>query len=172
MVKCQFCQAIYVTNTIFCNECGNCLLDEENRDTDPLDIAAIGWVGGVTSHPRTVSSVQTYPRSSLLRLKIGDSQREVEIPLQKFINLGRIDPTENIFPEIDLSTDGDLAKSVSRRHASIFYQGETLLIEDQASINGTFINGTRLAPYFPEALNNGDVLQLGRLLIEITIQSL
>ncbi len=82
-----------------------------------------------------------------------------------------MDPNANIFPEIDLSHDGDLAKSVSRRHLSIYWQSGTIFIEDLGSINGTFVNGSRLAPYLPEKLNDGDMLQLGRLLVEVKIQS-
>jgi len=45
----------------------------------------------------------------------------------------------------------------------------TVVVEDLGSINGTFINGKRLAPYLPEMLNDGDSLQLGRLLIEVKL---
>ena len=43
------------------------------------------------------------------------------------------------------------------------------MVEDLGSINGTFINGKRLAPYLPEALHDGDQLQLGKLLIEVEL---
>lgn len=85
--------------------------------------------------------------------------------------MGRLDPASNVFPEIDLTPDDDLTKSVSRRHAAVFKQGGAIVVEDLASINGTFINGKRLAPYLPEALSDGDILQLGRLLIEVKIQN-
>jgi hypothetical protein len=49
----------------------------------------------------------------MLQLKIGSSQREVEIPLNKLISLGRIDPTANIFSEVDLSSEGELARNIS-----------------------------------------------------------
>ena len=171
MIKCQFCQTTHVINTIFCNECGYCLLDEENRETDRLEVTAIAWRGGPTSHPEALISGQQTARPTLIRLKIGDKKREVEFPFNKFIYLGRMDPALNIFPEIDLTHDGELAHSVSRRHAGIFSQSGTIIIEDLASRNGTFINGNRLVPYLPEALHNGDMLQLGQLLIEVYIQT-
>lgn len=171
MIKCHLCQTTHVTNTIFCDECGTYLLGEENRETDPLDVGAIGWVGG-PAQPCLGSILPQNGRPLLLYLKIGTNKREVEIPLDKFIGLGRIDPTANIFPEIDLSHDGDIAKSVSRRHVGIYWQHGTIFIEDMGSINGTFVNGNRLAPYLPEQLSDGDVLQLGRLLIEVKIQSI
>ncbi|MCK6627252.1 MAG: FHA domain-containing protein [Anaerolineae bacterium] len=171
MIKCHLCQTTHVANTIFCDECGTYLLGEENRETDPLDAGTINWVGG-TAYPYVGSPLVQNGRTLLLCLKIGDNKREVEIPLNKFISLGRMDPTANIFPEIDLTHDGDLAKSVSRRHLSIYWQNGTIFIEDLGSINGTFVNGCRLAPYLPERLNDGDLLQLGRLLIEVKFQSI
>ncbi|MBI1880366.1 MAG: FHA domain-containing protein [Chloroflexi bacterium] len=159
-----------MVNTIFCDECGHYLLGEENRETDPLDTQAIGWVGGPIKSPQVGTWFQPNGQPPIIYLKIGNGRREVKILLDKFISLGRIDPTANIFPEIDLSTDGDLAVSVSRRHAGIFYHSGTIVIEDQASANGTFVNGARLAPYLPEALNDGDLLQLGKLLIEVKIE--
>jgi pSer/pThr/pTyr-binding forkhead associated (FHA) protein len=171
MIKCHLCQTTHVANTIFCDECGTYLLGEENRETDPLDAGTINWVGGIT-YPYVDSPLVQNGRTLLLYLKIGENKREVEILLNKFISLGRMDPTANIFPEIDLTYDGDLAKSVSRRHLSIYWQNGTIFIEDLGSINGTFVNGCRLAPYLPEKLNDGDVLQLGRLLIEVKFQSI
>jgi pSer/pThr/pTyr-binding forkhead associated (FHA) protein len=59
---------------------------------------------------------------------------------------------------------------VSRRHARILKQGGMVVVEDMGSINGTFINGKRLDPYLPEVLNDGDILQLGKLKIEVKIR--
>lgn len=172
MIKCQFCQTTHVANTIFCNECGHYLLDQVNRETDPLDASGIGWVGGTIDSPQTALSVQNFSRPPIIHLKIGHEKREIKIFLDKFVSLGRVDPEANIFPVIDLSAEGALGKSVSRRHAGISFQSGTIIIEDQASINGTFVNGNRLAPYLPETLSDGDLLQLGRLLIEVRIEPL
>lgn len=170
MIECQFCNTYHVLNTIFCNECGNCLLGQEERETDPLDISSIGWVGGPIDYSQMITPLRQNGRIPLLRLIIGERKREVEIFLNKFISLGRIDPVANIYPEIDLSEEGNLAKSVSRRHVGIYNEHGNIVIEDQASINGTFVNGIRLAPYLPETLNDGDLLQLGWLMIKVSIQ--
>jgi pSer/pThr/pTyr-binding forkhead associated (FHA) protein len=170
MIECQFCQTSHVINTIFCGECGQYLLGETDRETVPLDTPEISWKGGTSHNYSIASSSPSDIKLLTLRLKMGLGKREVEIPLNKIINLGRLDPASNVFPEIDLTPDDDLTKSVSRRHAAIFKQGGAIVVEDLASINGTFINGKRLAPYLPEALRDGDILQLGRLLIEVKIQ--
>jgi pSer/pThr/pTyr-binding forkhead associated (FHA) protein len=102
-----------------------------------------------------------------VRLKIGEQAREVEASLSKAVHLGRLDPTSDVFPEVDLTNDNGLEKGVSRRHARILKREGTVVVEDLGSINGTFINGKRLAPYLPEVLNSNDQLQLGKLLIEV-----
>jgi pSer/pThr/pTyr-binding forkhead associated (FHA) protein len=100
-------------------------------------------------------------------LRIGVKKREVEIPLDKVIHLGRLSPALDVFPEIDLTDQGIFAASVSRRHARISKRGATVVIEDMDSGNGTYINGQRLSPYLPETLSDGDTLQLGQLPIEV-----
>ncbi|MFQ5575789.1 MAG: FHA domain-containing protein [Anaerolineae bacterium] len=169
MIKCPFCQTTHVDNTLFCSECGTYLLEDDKRGTDPLGTSEIGWVGDTTEDPNAPASFQgTGPLA--IRLKIGDRRREVEIPLNKAIHLGRLDPASDVFPEIDLTDDGGPEKGVSRRHARILKREGTVVIEDLGSINGTFINGKRLAPYLPETLSDGDSLQIGRLLIEVELR--
>jgi pSer/pThr/pTyr-binding forkhead associated (FHA) protein len=84
--------------------------------------------------------------------------------------LGRSDPKQSIFPEIDLIDDLAMECGVSREHAAIFGRGDDVMIEDLGSTNGTLLNGNRLDPYIPEVLNHGDQLQLGRLLIEVRLK--
>ena len=103
----------------------------------------------------------------------GDPGREVELPLtSRPIRLGRMDPNQSIYPEIDLTDQLALEAGVSRRHACIYRRGNDVAVEDLGSINGTLLNGKRLAPYIPEPLKDGDQLQLGKLLIEVCLKGL
>lgn len=52
---------------------------------------------------------------------------------------------------------------VSRRHASLTWDGSQVIIQDLGSANGTFVNDERLAT--PRALQNGDVVRLGKAVI-------
>ncbi len=168
MIKCPFCQTPHVDGTLFCSECGTYLLEDDKRGTDPLGTSEIGWVGDSVEEPDAPAPFQgTGPLT--IRLKIGEKKRMVEIPLNKAVHLGRLDPASDVFPEIDLTNDGGLEKGVSRRHARILKREGTVVIEDLGSINGTFINGKRLAPYLPETLTDGDNLQIGRLLINVEL---
>ncbi len=92
--------------------------------------------------------------------------RELQITLIKPIRLGRVDPREGVYPEIDLT---DAKKhGVSREHACIYRRGHAVEVEDLGSVNGTLLNGSRLAPYKPASLHDGDQLQLGNLLVEVS----
>ena len=94
---------------------------------------------------------------------------DLELPsfyLEKDENLvGRRDPMSNIFPEIDLSKFDPQTK-ISRRHARIWREGTSFMVEDLGSSNGTIllpvVNETvRLLPHQPHVLTNGDKLKVG-----------
>jgi pSer/pThr/pTyr-binding forkhead associated (FHA) protein len=171
MIQCPFCHTAHVYNTIFCNECGAYLLEDENSATDSLDTDELGWVGDATSASRAASPSQPGAEPLAVRLKIGAGKREVEMPLGKAIHMGRMDPALAVLPEIDLTNDDIMDKSISRRHARIVKEGSQVVVEDLGSINGTFINGKRLVSYLPKPLSDGDTLQLGKLLIKVQILS-
>jgi pSer/pThr/pTyr-binding forkhead associated (FHA) protein len=56
-------------------------------------------------------------------------------------------------------------KSVSRRHAHVRVEGETAVIEDLGSRNGTFVNAERVEQ--PRRLRIGDSIQLGATVLEL-----
>ena len=95
------------------------------------------------------------------------TRRELEFRLAKPIRLGRIDPAQDIYPEVDLTVDQGFELGVSREHACMFRRGSAIEVEDLASTNGTLLNGERLSPYLPVTLKDGDQLQLGMLLIQV-----
>lgn len=86
--------------------------------------------------------------------------------LQKEENLvGRRDPMSNIFPEVDLSKYDPQTK-ISRRHARIWREGGSFMVEDLGSSNGTTIATTtndsvRLMPRRPHVLTSGDKIRIG-----------
>jgi pSer/pThr/pTyr-binding forkhead associated (FHA) protein len=170
MVKCQFCQTLHVDNTIFCSECGHYLLETKSRETDPLETADMSWQNLPIVEVDPTSALQRGSESLAIRLRIGPDKRELEMPLNVITHLGRVDAAASVFPEVDLSGFSDSSYGVSRRHARIMKQSGMVVVEDMGSINGTYVNGKRLDPYLPETLNDGDILHLGKLQIEIQIQ--
>jgi len=171
VVRCRICQTNYVTNTIYCAECGAYLLEPEELETEPMELAQINWMGKTRTAPiGNVDLPRTGPLS--IRLIIGKDarRRELEVLLVRAVRLGRSDPAQNIFPEVDLTDDLAMEKGVSREHAAIFSRGSVIMVEDLGSTNGTLLNGNRLDPYMPEAIQHADQLQLGQLLIEVRLR--
>lgn len=56
-------------------------------------------------------------------------------------------------------------KAISRRHAALRVEGETAVIEDLGSRNGTFVNAERVES--PQRLRVGDRIQLGATELEL-----
>jgi len=58
--------------------------------------------------------------------------------------------------------------SISGTHARLsVHSDDEIYIEDLGSANGTFVNGRRLAPQTPTAIEQGDELKCGTLLIRV-----
>ena len=79
--------------------------------------------------------------------------------------VGRRDPMSNIFPEVDLSKYDPQTK-ISRRHARIWRDGNSYLIEDLGSSNGTILlaganDSLRIIPHKPHVLVSGDKIRIG-----------
>jgi len=160
MIKCPFCNAVYPENTLFCQECGSYLAGANGQGTDPL----IG---------QTVAEVNPTAGDSagFMTLTLAfDSGGRIELPLSKEIVLGRLDAGRAVFPDIDLTNEQGMEMGVSRRHARIVRRGNQVLIEDLSSLNGTFLNATRLAPELPYPIKDGDQVQLGKLILTIHLK--
>jgi serine/threonine-protein kinase len=139
-VYCGFCGGRIAVDDIFCAHCGA---------RQPMT--------GLGS-----SATLRAARPTAKLVVAGTTELDASFVLQKDNNLlGRTDPHSNVFPEIDLSRF-DPETKVSRRHARIWREGETFLVEDLGSVNGTVINDSvRLAPRQPRVLDSGDKLRLG-----------
>ncbi|MEJ7862439.1 MAG: protein kinase [Pyrinomonadaceae bacterium] len=145
-VFCGFCGQKIVASDLFCAFCGA---------RQPLSQQGV--------HSENYKSAQLTAKLLIL----GTS--ELEMPafkIEKEENLlGRRDPMSNIFPEVDLSKFDPQTK-ISRKHARIWREGNSFLLEDLGSSNGTLVlpvvNETvRLKPHKPYTLTNGDKLKLG-----------
>ncbi len=165
MIECPSCGKKHRPGTLFCSECGVYLPSGGALRTSPLATnelpksRAATWEG----MPQEEHEAETHP----LLLKIMDTGREVHIPSSPEVLIGRLDAAHGIFPDVDLTAEGGLAMGVSRRQAKIVQRGGELFVEDVGSANGTFLNGQRLTPYLPYPLSKGDIIQAGRLRVQV-----
>jgi hypothetical protein len=160
MIKCPHCDSVYPENTLFCEECGSYLAPASEHATDPL----YGQTSGEVDGDRTD---KTKYRMLALSIEGGGT---VELPLSKEVVLGRLDASRAIFPDVDLSSEDGLERGVSRRHARISRRGSDVFIEDLNSLNGTFLNASRLVPELPYPLTDGDQIQLGKLIVAVHLK--
>jgi len=61
--------------------------------------------------------------------------------------------------------------SVSHRHASIRQRGSDYVVVDEGSTNGTFVGPVRLSPQAPRVIKSGELLRIGRIWLELTIET-
>ena len=61
--------------------------------------------------------------------------------------------------------------SVSHRHASIRQRGSDYVVVDEGSSNGTFVGPVRLSPQAPRVIRSGELLRIGRIWLELTIET-
>lgn len=168
MIKCPSCGKSHPENTLFCDECGVYMLAESQKRTNSLDVKDVLWME--SGAEQSEADQGTGVRPIKLRAIIMDSGRQIEVTVDREINIGRLDATSATFPEIDLTADQGLEKGVSRRHARISRRGSGLFIEDLGSVNGTYLNGRRLTPYLPHPLNDNDEIRLSKLLMRIRLE--
>jgi len=110
---------------------------------DPDERTAIVSLSELRSSPRK----QSKDRHLLVRVKGAELGRVSRLPPEPF-RIGRSQDCE-----LWLGDDG-----VSRKHARIFQEGTSYLIEDTESANGTFVQGQRVSR---QVLRDGDVIQFG-----------
>jgi eukaryotic-like serine/threonine-protein kinase len=147
LVFCGFCGQKIVATDVFCPFCGA---------QQPLAGQA-GKAAPAFVAPKLTAKIMII------------STNELDTPmfnLEKDNNLvGRRDPMSNIFPEVDLSKFDPQTK-ISRRHARIWRESDTFMVEDLGSSNGTVLitktNETlRLTKNQPHVLTHGDKLRVG-----------
>ena len=78
---------------------------------------------------------------------------QIETFRKAYIGLGR-------HPLSDVRFDADRDLDVSSRHAGVVRHGETFVVRDLGSTNGTFVNGARISG--DVVLADGDVIGLGQ----------
>ena len=77
--------------------------------------------------------------------------------------IGRYDSVTGMSPEIDLSNE-DQSRNISRRHARLVLKdGKPYIAEEIGTMNGTFLNGQKLANGVLTPIKDGDELTLCRL---------
>jgi pSer/pThr/pTyr-binding forkhead associated (FHA) protein len=166
MIRCEECGKLEPSGALYCSDCGALLLADHAVGqaaplpfVDALDSPATPVLLGQELNP--VSEV------SHITVVIPASGRRIRLELSDEIQVGRNDPANDHFPELDLTEDQGSALGVSRVHALIRCSTEGIVLVDEGSANGTSLNGYHLPPQLPYPLHSGDEVRFGQLLVHL-----
>ena len=129
----------------YCSRCGALLVKE-----DPGSETTMSYVPEEGEEEGSVSLEELGAEGPALVVRSGGGRAgEHFVPQGERTTIGRS-------PDCDIFLDD---VTVSRRHAVLIDRGGDLYIEDQGSLNGTFLNRRRIES---GKLENGDELQIGK----------
>ncbi|NJL95687.1 MAG: FHA domain-containing protein [Anaerolineae bacterium] len=112
-----------------------------------------------------------FSRSMQLVLYIMETDTRIPVYIENYITLGR-EETHLGEQHLDLSAHNAVQLGVSRRHARLIRSTATVMIEDMSTLNGTYLNGVRLAAGQPAVLSDGDELRLGKMLMAVIFEKM
>ncbi len=118
-----------------------------------------------TPQPTPYASART--TLSPTYLLVQSSGQSIALPDADTVLVGRSDPVSQFYPDIDLTPHGALQEGVGRRHLQVSVMSNQVYIEDLNSTNGTFLNGQKVVPETPQAVQDGDELRLGNMVLRI-----
>ncbi len=169
MIVCSNCKHTNMSGAVFCAECGAQLAVEDSLTTQNI---ATGQVEQALGKSDTVSppSPASVVLNDWVTLHLMDTGKMLPLANRNEFTLGRTSEGQPIMPDIDFSPYQAYACGVSRLHAVIKRDASRAVLVDLGSSNGTYVNGKRLAPNTEHVLNNGDVIALGKLKMQVLLK--
>jgi CRP-like cAMP-binding protein len=137
-------------------------LRETNRQIEQV-IAQAG--GGQVPAPAEVNPRATAGtlQTEALAYFISPATGNVFPVYKSDVLLGRFDSVTGMSPDVDL-TNEDQSRNISRRHARLVVKDNRFFVaEEIGTMNGTYLNGTKLANGVLTPINDGDEFMLCRL---------
>lgn len=185
--KCSFCGAENALTNMYCENCGTPLpaltadAPAPVSPTPPVTPAASDNVTPlVTADPRPAAAVTSKmiiatpasqpPPAGHPRIVVVSNGMYFDLNGYQQALIGRVDPTSDNFPEVDLTSHGGDEGGISRKHLRITLAGNQYFAEDLGSSNGSWIGTNRLVPNTRTPLNSGDQLRLGKLVLNFFAQ--
>lgn len=146
---------------VFCNSCGH---------RNPPNASFCSSCGAVLDMPdeRTVVIAQVDPMQDLpgpsdnASIRLGDIGEHAVLVIRSGDLTGSRFTLSKDITQIGRHQDSDILLddiTVSRRHAEIVRTSKSLIVRDLGSLNGTYVNQSRVDEF---ALQHGDELQVGK----------
>jgi hypothetical protein len=172
MILCPNCHHQEVAGALFCSECGARLVLSDEATTQFLRKVSteLRTFPSKAKDPTGGISQQTGPVDEIVSLSVVDNGLIIHLAGQTEFTLGRSAEAQPILPDVDLSAFEAYSQGVSRLHAVLKILQERVVISDLGSSNGTRVNGQKIAPHVDFPLNNGDIIALGKLKLQVIIR--
>ncbi|MGV8847405.1 FHA domain-containing protein [Tessaracoccus sp.] len=155
-MKCRHCGRDNRIDSKFCSKCGAPLQDRQGDTTTVLTAISDDKIGEL-SETEMDAVRQLSPGDALLIIRSGGSEGARFLIDTDSTSIGR-HPASDIFLD-DIT--------VSRHHARFIRKGGHLYVEDQGSLNGTYVN--RKIVQDAVALRQGDEIQVGKFRATISL---
>jgi len=139
-------------------------LRETNRQVEQVFLHATGEapVEVLEETPAATDTAGTLQAEALCFF-ISPSTGNVFPVFKNDVLIGRYDSVTGLSPEVDL-TNEDQSRNISRRHARLVHKDQQFFIaEEIGTMNGTFLNGSKLTNGVLTPIHDGDELMLCRL---------
>ncbi len=164
MITCPSCGYKDYEGALFCTECGTRLHSTSHLLTQVI----ASDTGSFTPPPPPEKPVNAPER--VVELILLDHDAVIPLFQGQQVVLGRAVQGGSHTPDLDLSAFGAYQAGVSRRHALLHFDGDSLTITDLQSSNGTWVNEKRIPSRQPVWLQHGDVVRLGKLKFQIVFR--
>jgi pSer/pThr/pTyr-binding forkhead associated (FHA) protein len=165
MIECPSCKHQEFVGTMYCSECGARLIAGSAVPTMAIARERVTAEAQVTKPaPPEGPELESGALIGLRVLETGDV-----LPLigRDNFTLGRAGEGQAVIPDIDLGMYHAYDSGVSRMHAEVLLESDGVYVLDLESANGTLVNGKRVEPQRSVAVRHGDVIQLGRLRLQL-----
>lgn len=112
-----------------------------------------------------------FTKDMVLIIEIQESGKTISNMVDRELIVGRADNITNYIPEVDMTEHGAYRLGLSRRHAVIQRDGNSLVVKDLNSRNGTFVNGAIVPGGSTHPIKDGDELRFGNLLTHVIFEN-
>jgi len=150
--------------------CPNCCKKNDSAEAKCVFCGSILESAAAIAPQNKVPDNWFGPDSKLL-LTINGVVHPAEIAVRKMVVFGRHTPDDST-ADIDLSEYRGDVFGVSRVHASLKLQNNTLLLVDLNSTNHTYLNESQLKDNEARPISQGDKIRMGNLVISVAFKHL
>jgi hypothetical protein len=162
MIDCPSCGAQNPDGEVYCYKCGILLNQAFDTKQLPEDEAKLVF-------PKRHWGTATFDYKTYVLMHVRGHDKPLAVPFEgEELVIGRSNEEAKV--DIDLSDYGALEQGVSRRHALLRRQNETVQLIDLQSANSTFLNGHKIIPNEPRILRDGDEMKLGQLVVRVAFE--